>query len=112
MDCCIFGLGVCPDPLNCVEDLCILACVLGFARSLGAMFEESQKNNDQIEGVGRQNWARGRVPNLRKIDLYAFERLMVLIGEVGKIDSQLQEKDWLQVLRMFRQLLVEENIQQ
>lgn len=36
----------------------------------------------------------------------------MLIGEVGKINLYLRDKDWLQVLRMLRQLLVGKAIQQ
>lgn len=36
----------------------------------------------------------------------------MLRGEVGKINLYLWDKDWLQVLRMLRQLLVEKSIQQ
>ena len=30
----------------------------------------SRRSCDQMEGVGRQNWARGRIPIFRKIHLY------------------------------------------
>ncbi len=32
----------------------------------------SRRSCDQMEGVGRQNWARGHIPIFRKIHLYAF----------------------------------------
>lgn len=71
----------------------------------------SRKTNDQREGVGRQNWARGHsdLPHSSSVCVLVVDNVD---REVGKINLYLRDKDRLQVVRMLRQLLVGKAIQQ